>query len=72
MNKPVSKLYEHVGFEPGVDDDHMLIYARSVAFSWACGKLAMPDCVENAVDLYSAWIEDPSNNRLTKLYNNYG
>ena len=63
MMKSVSKLYEYVGFEPGVNDAHLLIYALSVALSWACRKLAMSDCVKNAVDLYSDWMAEPSNNR---------
>ena len=64
MTKLINLLYEHVGFELGFDDHHLLIYAQSVALSRACEKLATPHCIENTVDLYSAGMEDPSNNKL--------
>lgn len=53
-------LYQHVGFTPGPQDPHLLVYARSVAVNWACNKLGIAGCVQDARDLFSAWMKQPS------------
>ena len=55
-------LYNSVGFEDRLTDDHLDQYKRVKALSWAC-NLKHKDCIQNSVDLFAKWMENPSNNR---------
>ncbi len=60
MASLITPLYNYVTFNEAADDSHLLIYTRARALSWAC-KLGVGDCVSSSINLYRAWMDDPSN-----------
>ena len=60
MANLVTPLYSYVQFNETENDSHLLIYTRVSALTWAC-KLNIGDCVSSSVNLYRAWMNDPSN-----------
>ena len=57
MTGLVGDLYDYVDYTENVTDAHLKIYTRSQAVSWACGKLNISDCVQNAKNDYKLWME---------------
>ena len=60
MTGLIENLYEHVGYDEADDDTQLLIYTRSQAVSWACGKLNVQDCIDKAKKDYEAWMNNDS------------
>lgn len=58
MNSLVADLYGYVDYDQTPSDSHLKIFTRSQAISWACGKLNVTDCVENAKTDYQKWMAD--------------
>jgi len=56
MTGLVTPLYNHVKYTESATDVHLTVFTRSQALSWACGKLNMSDCVQNANRDYHAWM----------------
>ncbi|XP_064106708.1 aminopeptidase N-like [Macrobrachium nipponense] len=56
-------LYDSVGFDDDLDDPHLEQFKRVSAVSWVC-KLGYEDCVTNSVNLYKAWMQNPTNHSI--------
>ena len=58
MTGLVTPLYDFVKYTESVNDVHLTVFTRSQAVSWACGRLNISDCVNNANRDYKAWMAD--------------
>ena len=57
IEKLVGPLYARVGFEEKSDDEHLDVFLRSVAVSWACNVVGLQECKEKATSQYRNWME---------------
>ena len=62
MTSLVTPFYDYVKFNESKGDDHLLIYARTDALSWAC-QLGVADCIENTKRYYAALMDHPNDDR---------
>ena len=58
MTGLVTPLYNFVKYTESVNDVHLTVFTRSQAVSWACGRLNISDCVNNANRDYKTWMAD--------------
>lgn len=61
MTGLVIPLYNHVKYTESDSDVHLTVFTRSQAVYWACSKLNISDCVQNADRDYHAWMANDAN-----------
>ena len=55
-------IYNSVGFQDNLADDHLDQYKRVRAVAWAC-DLKYQDCIDNSLKLFKEWMANPTNFR---------
>lgn len=64
----VNKVYEKVGFEEKESDEHMDVFSRINALTWAC-KMDHPDCLNKSHNHLLAHMDKPELKIPPNLHN---
>jgi len=59
--KLLNKMYESVGFNTSVNDDHPTKLIRNTILTWAC-NFNRPECLNNASNFFTQWKNDTNGN----------